>query len=274
MSLQDEEEENFQPPEDRGGRKTRGSEEGSMTFLEHLEDLRFTLFRCLGVFAVAVLLVAIFIPWMTELLQWPHRRAQGGGQELLTGLISMSPMGVFSVMLQVVFLGALSLSLPFMLYFVALFIAPALTEREKRILGPGLAAAFGLFLLGALFCFTILLPLTLRVSFIFNQMLGLELIWSAVEYYSFVVWMTIIVGLLFEFPLVIIVLEYTGVVSLASLRRQRRMAAVIILAVSAVVTPSDPISLFIMALPLYGLYEASLWMAAKLAIKRKAEEES
>jgi len=231
-----------------------------MSFLEHLEELRFTLARCIGAFAVGVLILVFFLPSLTDLLRLPFVWAQGAASpDMLEGLFSRKPMGVFSVMLQVLFLGGLACSLPFMLFAFANFVAPALTEKEKKVLVPGLAAGFVLFLVGVAFAFFVILPAALRVAITFNEMLGLELLWGAADYYSLVVWLCVLMGALFEFPLLLVLLIHLGILTSEMLRSQRKIVAVGLLILSAVITPTgDPITLLIMMLPLYGLYELAI----------------
>lgn len=236
-----------------------------MTFLEHLEELRFTLARCIGAFALGVIVLAFFLPSLTDFLQKPFIWAQGtADSDTLEGLFSRRPMGVFTVMLQVLFLGGLACSLPFMLFALAQFVAPGLTEKERKILVPGLAAGFVLFLAGVCFSFFVILPAALRVSITFNEMLGLELLWGAADYYSLVVWLSVLMGALFEFPVVLVLLIHLGLMTADTLRTHRRIVFVGLLILSAVITPGgDPFSFTIMAASLYGLYELAILVGAR-----------
>lgn len=264
--------------EEKGRRRKLIASDGEMTFLEHLEELRFTLARCIGAFALGVIILVFFLPSLTDFLRLPFVWAQGtADEESLKGLLSLKPMAVFTVMLQVLFLGGLACSLPFILFSVAQFVAPALTEREKKILIPGLIAGFFLFLAGVAFSFFVILPAALRVSITFNEMLGLEILWGASEYYTLVVWLSMLMGALFEFPMILVLLVYLGIVTPEGLRRQRRLVAIGLLVLSAVITPTgDPITLLIMTAPLYGLYELAIWIGSRMAAKRPepGEEES
>ena len=110
-------------------------EEGHMTFLEHLEELRGTLFRCAGTFLVAFILVAVFFVKINEFLQVPLEKAMANhGIEKV--VVTTTPFGIFSYLLQMAFLGALAISSPFLLYFITTFVAPGLTPKEKRALLP------------------------------------------------------------------------------------------------------------------------------------------
>jgi len=249
--------------------------DGEMTFLEHLDELRFTLAPCIGAFALGVIVLAFFLPSLTDFLRLPFVWAQGTADEdALKGLLSLKPMAVFTVMLQVLFLGGLACSLPFVLFALAQFVAPALTEREKKVLIPGLIAGFFLFLGGVAFSFFVILPAALRVSITFNEMLGLEILWGASEYYTLVVWLSVLMGALFEFPMILVLLVHLGIVTAEALRRQRRLVAIGLLVLSAVITPTgDPITLLIMTAPLYGLYELAILIGARMAPKAVEEDE-
>jgi sec-independent protein translocase protein TatC len=246
-----------------------------MTFLEHLEELRFTIARCIGAFAIGVIILAFFLPSLTDTLRLPFVWAQGAADpDTLEGLFSRRPMGVFSVMMQVLFLGGIACSLPFMLFAVAQFVSPALTEKEKKVLIPGLAAGFILFLLGGAFSFFVILPAALKVAITLNGMLGLELLWGASDYYSLVVWLCVLMGLLFEFPVVLVLLIHLGVLSSQSLKSQRKIVFIGILILSAVITPTgDPITLLIMTLPLYGLYELAIIVGIRWKTKEPEEDD-
>ena len=253
---------------DRPGRRRKVlASDGEMTFLEHLEELRFTLARCIGAFALGVLVLVFLLPSLTDFLRLPFVWAQGAADaDSLEGLLSLKPMGVFTVMLQVLFLGGLATSLPFILYSVAQFVAPALTEREKKVLIPGLVVGFFLFVLGVAFSFFVILPAALRVSITFNEMLGLEILWGASDYYTLVVWLSVLMGALFEFPMILVMLVHLGILTADALRRQRRLVAIGLLVLSAVITPTgDPVTLMIMTAPLYGLYELAILIGSRMA---------
>lgn len=256
----------------QGGKRRLGSEGDEMSFLEHLEDLRGTIFRCVIAFLVMSGVMMCFLPYIADALEWPLSRAYGSIEEARKNLITHRPMEVFTVIIQVVFLGALALSLPAMLYFVAQFVAPGLTDKELGVLRPGCFAAFFLFIVGAAFAYFLILPPALYFSIKFNRMLNFDLLWSAGDYYSMVVWLSLGVGALFQFPLILILLCYVGILSATGLRQSRRIVVVIVLVVAALITPGgDPFTLLLLSVPLYGLFEASVLMAAFLEKRQQAE---
>jgi len=143
-----------------------------MTFLDHLEDLRWTLFKSICAFGIACVLIGLFLTHFSELLRWPYAFAVSGRELQMDGLINTSILGVFSVIFYLLLGGGFAISLPFMLYFIGQFVAPGLNERELKLLRPACAAAFLLFLLGIAFSFFILVPAALRASIIFNEISG------------------------------------------------------------------------------------------------------
>lgn len=241
-----------------------------MGFLDHLEELRWTLLWCAIAFLLGAGAVGLFLQQFSGLLQWPMRVAFGADQAgMIQGLTTRSPFEAFSVLFQVVFLGGFVLALPAILYFVARFIAPGLTKKELAILRPGALAAFFLFLTGASFAFFLLVPATLRVSQYLNALLGFEMLWSPASYYGMLLWMTTGVGLLFEFPLIVLVLVAVGIVSPAQLVTFRPYSIVLFLVLAAIITPTpDPVTFLLLAGPMWLLYEGSILIARRIARNR------
>lgn len=245
------------------------ADKGQMSFLEHLEDLRWTLFKSLCAFLVAVVLVALFISQFSDLLRWPYEFAIRGRDLQMEGLINTSILGVFSVIFYLFIGGGLCLSLPFMLYFLGQFIAPGLEERELRLLRPACLAAFALFLGGCLFSFFVLVPAALRASILFNDMLGFTPLWTASSYYAFITWTTLGVGVTFQFPLVLLILVYLDILSHAQLVAFRKYSVVVFLCICAVITPTtDPFTFLLLALPLSALYELAIAGARRIEARR------
>lgn len=248
---------------------------GAKDFLTHLEDLRITLLRCVGLLVIGCLLIGLFYPYFAEILSWPLRRALGADPLERGVLVTTSPMAVFSVLLQVCLMGGFGLALPFMLYLLAGFIAPGLTAAEKRVLVPGCGAMLILFIAGASLSYFFILPMSLAVSIYFNDLFGFALVWNAPSYYGLVVWMTLGVGLCFQFPLVLVLLQYLGIIEADTLARYRRHAVVVIMVLSALISPSgDPFTLVVLSLPLYLLFELAIFVGRKMqAWKAKKDAE-
>jgi len=116
----------------------------SMHIWAHVEELRRVAIACVLVLLGCCLLVGFFLPQVAQWLMQPLHTALEGQPHLLQGLITTSPMGIFSVLLQVCFLGGIGLSLPAILFLIGRFIAPALTPKEIRYLFPSACSAFTL----------------------------------------------------------------------------------------------------------------------------------
>ncbi|MGH8016996.1 MAG: twin-arginine translocase subunit TatC [Opitutaceae bacterium] len=237
-------------------------DERVMGFLDHLEELRWTLAKALIVFVVAFILIAVFVIETSHLLNWPLEQGLKNYPDAAR-LITTTPFAVFSVYMLVCFLGAITLSLPFVLFFVGQFVAPALMPNERRLLFPACIGAVVLFLFGSLFSFLLLVPSVIKVSAYLNATFGLELLWSADRYYSMLVWMVLGMGAAFQFPMILQILVYLGLVSVAQLRKWRRIAVLVFFVVAAFITPTpDPLNQAMVALPLWLLYELAIWVAA------------
>lgn len=234
--------------------------ENGMSLWDHVEELRWVILKCLLAFSVVAVVFLVFSPTIAGWLYWPLHTAQSMTSIPDDALIlrTRGPISVFSVILQLGFLGGFALSLPFMLYFIAGFIAPGLNERELRVLRPLCVSIASLFVLGAAFGFFILLPAMLAVSFHFNLMFGFQPWWDPSQYFGLVLWMTVGLGVIFQFPVALVLLQWLEMLQGRTLRHYRRHAIVIMLILSAFITPSDPGTLVIMVIPLWLLYEASI----------------
>jgi sec-independent protein translocase protein TatC len=241
-----------------------------MGFLDHLEDLRWTLIKCAVVFAIFVTIIAYFVDDFAGVLSWPLEKVRIDYPKMNTELITNSPMAVFSVIIDICLIGGLVLSLPFFLFFVGQFVAPALTKRELKVLLPTCTAAVVLFLGGAAFGYFLLTPSTIRVSYELNLLLHYTVMWTADRYYSLLMWLVLGMGAAFEFPLLIVLAVYMGFIEVATLRKYRRHAIVVIFIIAAVVTPTpDPFNQTLFALPLLVLYELAILVGAQLKRRRK-----
>jgi sec-independent protein translocase protein TatC len=247
------------------GRKTMG-------FLGHLEELRWTLIKSAVAFGLFVTVIAYYVDDFGAILSRPLAQVKAEHPEMNTDLITNSPMGVFSVIIDICLIGGLVLSLPFILFFVGQFIAPALTKRELKVLLPACVTALVLFLGGAAFGYFLLAPSTIRVAYELNHMMHYTVMWTADRYYSLLMWLVLGMGAAFEFPLLIVLAVYMGLIEVATLRKYRRHAIVVIFIIAAVVTPTpDPFNQTLFALPLLVLYEVSILVAAQLKRRRKDE---
>jgi sec-independent protein translocase protein TatC len=186
------------------------------------------------------------------------QRAQHGG----INLIILGPADGFFVAFQVAMYAGIVLASPFIFYFVAAFVFPALRMKERKYVYRGLGFGVGLFLTGVAFCYFALMPLALAASQRYSQWLGFGAFqWKADDYISFVCKFMLGMGLGFEMPVIILTLVKIGVLNYRILAKGRKYMIVINLILGAVLTTPEVITQVIMALPLQVLYEISVWIA-------------
>jgi sec-independent protein translocase protein TatC len=196
-------------------------------------------------------------------------------EQMKVDLQTFGPVGGFWVSLQVALYGGLVLASPFVFYFVAAFIFPALRMREKYYVYRGLGFGLTLFAAGVSFCYFILMPVALAASVLYSNWLGFEANqWRAEEYISFVCKFMIGMGIGFQMPVVLLTLVKIGVLSYTALRKMWRYMIVINLVLGALLTTPEVITQIMMAVPLYLLYEISVWIAWFWARRDRKREEA
>jgi sec-independent protein translocase protein TatC len=240
-----------------------------MGFWEHLDELRGTIIKSVIAFIIGAALVGYFLKEFNHWVMWPLNSIQQE-KAIVIELGVMKIMEVFTMIIQVCVLGGLLLAAPAILFFVGQFVAPALTEKEMKAVLPMCISAFLLFLLGASFGFFLLMPKTIEVSLGLVQLFGYKINWTVGDYYSTLSWLVLGVGAAFEFPLVIVLLVWMGIMSTAFLRKYRRHAIVAVFVMAAIITPTpDPVTQTIFAVPLYLLYEVAIVVSARVEKKRE-----
>lgn len=226
-----------------------------MSFWEHLRELRGVLIWCVVFLVIGVGVTAFFARTLFDLLLLPLENI--GDVQLHT----FSPPEIIVIYLKISFFGGLILSSPFLLWSVLSFVMPGLRERERRMILPAGAAGLFLFLLGILFTYYVVLPVSLHFLWEFNMSFDITPQWRINYYLSFVLGLCAVFGLTFELPLVITLLAQIGVASPAFLRHKRPHVIVGLVSLSALLTPPDVITQVLMAVPLWLLYELSILLA-------------
>ena len=234
-----------------------------MTFWDHLDVLRGNVIRSV----VAVLLFSvlafcfkkilfdgiILAPLKSEFLTYRLL-----GIDFSMKLINIDLSAQFFVHLRVAAAAGLVVSFPYVIYQLWQFIAPALYANEKKAVGTAFGFSTVLFYTGVLVGYFIVLPLCLNFFGDYHVSETIENTISLNSYISLFMSMVLMIGVVFEFPTVVLVLSSLGVVTRATLRKFRRHAIVVVLCVSAIITPADPLSMIVLAIPLYALYEFSI----------------
>jgi len=255
--------ESLPPPDD--------SADGSLLqpFLAHLEDLRWTLIKSVGALATTMVVSFIFAPQLLRLITWPLQRITSDSSQYLR---TLEVAGGFTLAMRLALYAGLILACPLILYFVGQFLLPALTRREKGMLWPAFAAGAGLFGAGAALAYFFVIPAGLRFFIEFNERLGIRSEWTIENYVGFVTHMILAFGLCFELPLVILVLAKLGIVTYEFLRQKRPHVVVLIMIVAAVVTPTtDPFNMAMLAVPMYLLFEACVWIVRWMERRRDVQ---
>lgn len=230
-----------------------GRNDPQRPLLEHLCALRDALTFAMLAWAVCVVVAGVFSP---QILGWLKSPA-AANEEMLQGLDLTSG---FSTMMSIALWGGTAISFPFIVYAVLRFVFPALTNREKIVLLTILVSGSALFLLGVGLAYSKTLPLVVSAFQSINNWVGLPVTTIRIEGYISIVLKTIIAfGLVFQMPLVILVLGWFGLITSVALREKRRVAIVASFILAMFLTPPDPMSQLLMAIPLCALYELSIW---------------
>ncbi len=189
---------------------------------------------------------------------------------------SLKPTETFMLALKLSFFAAIIISFPLLLYFILQFILPGLKETEKKALWPAMAVGFGLFLTGVCFAYFFVLPRTLDFFYEFSKGMDVENEWRIGDYITFATQFTLIFGLAFELPVVVITLVKLGILSYPTMNNSRAYAVLTIVIVAAVITPTgDALTLSLLALPMCLLYEGCIWFAYidyRKELKEEAKE--
>lgn len=231
------------------------SRAGEMPFMDHLDELRSRLIWSLATVAVCAIIGFLLVDQFNVLglLIEPIEPFLGGSK-----LKYLSPTEPFFITLQLAILVGLVLASPVLIYHVWAFMSPALLPSEKRVIVPALYLGLVLFAAGVAMAYFIALPVTLKFTMGF-QTEALEQSIVIGEYMSVVTRVLLAFGLVFELPVVILILSVLGLATPEWLAAKRRHAIVGITVLAAVITPGDIISLTVlMMVPLILLYELSI----------------
>src|ERR671934_1975327 len=241
--------------------------ETSKPFLEHLEELRWTIVKMATTLAAAMIVCFGFRSTLVRIMQAPL--AEVGQQAAELRALGITDSIVISFHLA--FYAGIVISFPLLLYFLAEFVLPALTAVEKRFLFPAIGVSFALFLLGVSVCYFWLLPKTILFFFRDTEHLGWAPTWTVQQYYSFVTRFTMGFGLCFELPVVVLALVKFGLVTYKFMARTRPYAIVLIFIVASIITPTpDILTLIAMGMPMCLLYESCIWIAWAIERRKSA----
>ncbi|MDP9049054.1 MAG: twin-arginine translocase subunit TatC [Bacteroidota bacterium] len=271
---------------------------GEMSFFQHLEALRWHIIR--AALAILVFAIVAFI-YFTDIFEgiimaptkpnfWTYRMMCNVGDwlhshssffdaksfcvtEIKVELINTELAGQFNLQLNSSIMIGLICGIPYLLYELWRFIRPALHEKERRAASGFVFYCSFLFMLGVLFGYYVVTPLSVR--FLANYVVSdtIKNMYSIDSYLSSVTMLTLVAGIVFQLPIIVYILSSLDILTPKFMREKRRYATIIILILAAIITPSpDALTMMVVAMPLFLLYECSIWVSSFVQRKKKKRE--
>jgi len=228
-----------------------------MGFLDHLEELRWRFIKSLLAIVIGSACSFGYIDQILEILLYPTRNTTNS-----INLQVLSVQGMFLIKWFIAFISGFIIALPILIYQFWKFVAPGLKFNERKYAFPVVFFAFTSFMIGVSFGYFILIPFSLE--FFSGISSGhVENNFAIQYYFSFLTWLILGAGLIFQLPVVSLLLSAMGLLTPPFMRHYRRHSIIIIMVLSSFITPPDPVSMLIMTFPLILLYELSIgvsWM--------------
>lgn len=266
--------------------KTEESFEKEMTFWDHLTELRGHLVRSLVAIILLAIIAFIYKSFVFNTIILAPKEADFITNQLLCKLgmlinidyfcvsdfslkiININMAGQFMTHMYISFMAGVVMAAPYIIYEFWKFVEPALHEHERKNSSGTVLVCSLLFIIGVVFSYFLIVPLALNFFGSYHVSEEVSNTISLSSYISTVVTVTISVGVVFELPVIIFFLTKAGLVSIEFLKKNRKYMFVIVLILSALITPPDVFSQILVTLPLMVLYEFSILMA-KRALKKK-----
>lgn len=242
------------------------SESGEMTFWDHFDVLRASLLRIAIVIIVAAVGLFAFKDFLfDDLILAPSKEDfflyKWIGADVSLDLVNIEVTAQFMIHMKIAFLCALVLTFPYVIFKVWQFIAPALYENEKKKVRNGFLFASVLFYLGVIIGYSLIFPMMLNFFADYQVSEAVPNMFSLSSYISLLTSMVLTFGIVFEFPTLVVVLSSLGILKKEWMKKYRRHAFLAVVVLAAIITPSgDPFSLAVVTLPLYILYEFSVFI--------------
>lgn len=185
-----------------------------------------------------------------------------GAKAKMVKMQALKPTEGFMLSIKLAFFAGIIVAFPFLLFFLLQFIVPGLHKNEKKVMYVSLAVGLGLFLIGVVFAYSFVLPRVLDFFHNFSGGIGISNDWRIGEYISFATQFTLIFGLSFELPVIVMAMVKLGLLGYETMSRTRGYAIIAILVIAAVITPTpDAFTLMLLAGPMIVLYEICIWLA-------------
>lgn len=252
------------------------SSDGLLSFGGHLEVLRQMLFRILGVTLVFSCIVFCFKALTFEILLAPsdssfvtYRIVEHLMQRIDSSFV-FEPFNIQLIATDLssqfvthlttsIYLGLLCAS-PFIMYELFRFITPALLDNERRYSTKIMISVYSLFMIGVLMSYYILFPISFRFLGTYSVADKVHTMITLDSYISTFVSLTILLGIVFQLPVISFILAKLGILNAPMMSKYRKHALIIIMLIAAIITPPDIMTLIMITLPIYGLYEFSVWI--------------
>jgi sec-independent protein translocase protein TatC len=270
-------------------RKKNASDE--MSFIDHLEELRWHLIRSVIAIGIAAIVFFVYVRKIVNgILLAPAQddfitygwfcklsHALGLGDSICMGGVKVSFLSTqltsqFISSFTISFVGGFIVAFPYIFWEFWRFVKPALSEKEKQNTGGVIFWVSVLFFAGVAFGYFVLTPFMINFYFSYSLSPLIEIKPTFSDYLENLIYTTVGIGILFQMPLLVMILAKIGIVTGSFLRRYRRHAFIIIIIAAAIITPStDPFSLAVVTVPLYILFEASIILASRINKRQEKE---
>jgi len=248
--------------------KKRPDDTREMPFLDHLEELRWRILKSLTAVFVCMIAALVFSEKLLYLLTLPNNRLAEPSK-----LIFLKPTGMLLVRMEIALVAGLIIASPIIFTQFWRFVAPGLLQKERHFVKYAIFYSVICFAGGCLFAYGIMIPSILP----FLYQMGTDTIQATIninDYISFILRLILVAGMIFEMPVISFFLARIGILTPDFMKKYRRYGIVLVFVVSAIITPPDPVSQLLMALPLLFLYQISIWVSAMGQRKKKESDAS
>lgn len=266
-------------------------EKKGLSFLGHLEELRWRLVRMAAAIITAAIVIFIFTTELVETLflnmttsdfitfraMCKLSKMLGMEEGLCVGEIPVSyqstnPAGQMNVNIYFAFIGGIIVVFPYIFYQVWQFIKPALKDKEKKAARGIIFYTSILFFIGILFGYFVVTPMSVQFFGQYQLSPKVQNEWDISTYMTFITTTTFYTGLLFELPVVVYIFSRLGLITPVFMRKYRKHAIVVILILAAIITPPDVTSQILVSLPIILLYEGSIKISARVLRNKEKKE--
>ena len=248
-------------------KKPEVSSDGSMSVSGHLKELRNRVLICVIVFLVGFMACLGIAPKLVTIFT-------DMGQDFGYVFVYIAPQELLMEYFSLAFVGSLIVTFPVIAYHVYAFCSPGLKKRERTYVKTGLVAGTAFFVVGVVFARMVSVPFMLRFLIQFTGEVDVSASISIQQYVTFLLTVFLIFGIVFEMPVITVVLTILGVLRAEWLVKARKVMIVVVFLVAAIITPPDVVSQIMIAIPMLLLYELSILLCKVFTRRKKAEKDA